>query len=47
MMLESDTPVSSFPLGDQEILLRLLHKTARDRVEAYRLERARAAEDRA
>ena len=32
--------VSAFPLGDQEILVRHLHKTARDWVEAYRRERA-------
>jgi phenylpropionate dioxygenase-like ring-hydroxylating dioxygenase large terminal subunit len=34
MMLESRA-VTTFPLNDQEILLRLLHKTARDYVEAY------------
>jgi hypothetical protein len=28
-MLESRTPVKTFPLGDQEILLRQLHTTAR------------------
>ena len=31
--------LASFPLGDQEILVRHLHKTARDWVEAYRRER--------
>jgi hypothetical protein len=33
-MLESRA-VAEFPLNDQEILLRHLHKTARDRVEDY------------
>jgi phenylpropionate dioxygenase-like ring-hydroxylating dioxygenase large terminal subunit len=33
-MLESRA-VTQFPLGDQEVLLRHLHKTARDRVAAY------------
>jgi phenylpropionate dioxygenase-like ring-hydroxylating dioxygenase large terminal subunit len=37
-MLESRA-VSHFPLGDQEILLRHLHKTAGDHVAAYRHER--------
>lgn len=35
-MLESRTPVKSFPLNDQEILLRLLHHTARDYVDDHR-----------
>jgi hypothetical protein len=34
MMLESRA-VQQFPLNDQEILLRLLHKTARDYVDSY------------
>jgi phenylpropionate dioxygenase-like ring-hydroxylating dioxygenase large terminal subunit len=34
-MLESRTPVSTFPLGDQEILLRHLHHTARRYVSEY------------
>jgi hypothetical protein len=34
-MLESRTPVSTFPLGDQEILLRQLHHTARRYVSEY------------
>ena len=33
-MLESRS-VTEFPLNDQEILLRQLHKTARDRVDEY------------
>jgi phenylpropionate dioxygenase-like ring-hydroxylating dioxygenase large terminal subunit len=35
MMLESKTPVDTFPLNDQEILLRHLHKTARQYVSDY------------
>jgi hypothetical protein len=38
-MLESRA-VTQFPLGDQEILLRLLHKTARDYVADYQREQA-------
>ena len=34
-MLESRTPITTFPLNDQEILLRHLHKTARDYVTHY------------
>ncbi len=34
-MLESRTPVKTFPLNDQEILLRHLHHTARRYVEEY------------
>jgi phenylpropionate dioxygenase-like ring-hydroxylating dioxygenase large terminal subunit len=34
-MLESRTPVKTFPLGDQEILLRQLHHTARSYVREY------------
>lgn len=34
-MLESDTPVDTFPLNDQEILLRHLHKTAQQYVSDY------------
>ena len=34
-MLESYTPVKSFPLGDQEVLLRHLHHTARRYVSDY------------
>jgi phenylpropionate dioxygenase-like ring-hydroxylating dioxygenase large terminal subunit len=37
-MIESRA-VTSFPLNDQEILLRQLHKTARDHVAAYQAER--------
>ena len=37
-MLESRA-VTEFPLNDQEVLLRHLHKTARDRVAAYELAR--------
>ena len=39
MMLESRA-VSEFPLNDQEILLRHLHKTARDHVDDYQRRRA-------
>lgn len=42
MMLESNTPVSSFPVGDQEVLLRQLHKTAQNYVKAYQQERPSA-----
>jgi len=38
-MLESRTPLTTFPLNDQEILLRHLHTTAR----RYRDEYKRAA----
>jgi phenylpropionate dioxygenase-like ring-hydroxylating dioxygenase large terminal subunit len=34
-MLESRTPVNRFPLGDQEVLLRQLHHTARRYVSEY------------
>lgn len=34
-MLESRTPIARFPLNDQEILLRLLHKTAQRYVSEY------------
>ncbi len=34
-MLEARTPVKTFPLNDQEVLLRLLHHTAREYVEDY------------
>jgi len=34
-MLESSTPISTFPLNDQEILLRQLHTTARRYVHEY------------
>jgi ring hydroxylating enzyme alpha subunit len=34
-MLESNTPVSRFPLGDQEVLLRQLHVTARRYVSEF------------
>ena len=34
-MLESRTPVKNFPLNDQEILCRLIHKTAQDYVHRY------------
>ena len=34
-MLESRTPVKTFPLNDQEILLRHLHKTAQRYVDEY------------
>jgi hypothetical protein len=37
-MLESRA-VSAFPLNDQEILLRQLHKTARDHVARYESQR--------
>ncbi|WP_067677698.1 aromatic ring-hydroxylating oxygenase subunit alpha [Nocardia miyunensis] len=42
LMLESRA-VTAFPLNDQEILLRHLHKVAGDWVEDYRRERAEAA----
>jgi len=34
-MLESRTPVKNFPLNDQEILCRLIHKTAQEYVRRY------------
>jgi hypothetical protein len=34
-MLESRTPITAFPLNDQEILLRHLHKTAQRYVDDY------------
>jgi phenylpropionate dioxygenase-like ring-hydroxylating dioxygenase large terminal subunit len=34
-MLESRTPVKNFPLNDQEILCRLVHKTAQEYVRRY------------
>ncbi|TDD91811.1 aromatic ring-hydroxylating dioxygenase subunit alpha [Actinomadura darangshiensis] len=37
--------VTEFPLNDQEILLRNLHKVARDRVEAHRVDEHKAEED--
>jgi hypothetical protein len=40
-MLESRA-VTEFPLGDQEILLRLLHKTAREYVADYQQQHAPA-----
>jgi phenylpropionate dioxygenase-like ring-hydroxylating dioxygenase large terminal subunit len=40
-MLESATPVKTFPLGDQEVLLRLLHHTARSYVREYEAETAK------
>ena len=42
-MLESATPVKTFPLNDQEILLRLLHVTAQRYVREYQQTKARAA----
>ena len=41
-MLESKTPVKTFPLGDQEILLRHLHTVTREHVEAYQKSSATA-----
>jgi hypothetical protein len=38
-MLESNTPVKSFPLGDQEVLLRHLHHTARRYVREHEEQR--------
>lgn len=35
LMLESRTPVTTFPLNDQEILLRHLHRTTQRYVDAY------------
>ena len=43
MMLESRTPVTQFPLNDQEILLRHLHKTAQRYVSEHERERSPAA----
>jgi phenylpropionate dioxygenase-like ring-hydroxylating dioxygenase large terminal subunit len=37
-MLEANTPVSTFPLNDQEILLRLLHTTTKRYVDEYQLQ---------
>ena len=34
-MLESHTPVTMFPLNDQEILLRQLHHTTRRYIDEY------------
>jgi hypothetical protein len=42
-MLESRTPISTFPLNDQEILLRHLHKTAERYVNEHGPHRAPAA----
>jgi phenylpropionate dioxygenase-like ring-hydroxylating dioxygenase large terminal subunit len=42
-MLESRTPVKTFPLNDQEILLRLLHKSAGDYVSRHERQLAMAA----
>jgi Ring hydroxylating alpha subunit (catalytic domain) len=42
-MLESRTPVKSFPLNDQEILIRHLHTTVKQYVEAYQKEAATPA----
>ena len=39
-MLESNTPVQTFPLNDQEILLRHLHHTSRRYVDEYEKEMA-------
>jgi phenylpropionate dioxygenase-like ring-hydroxylating dioxygenase large terminal subunit len=41
-MLESRTPVKTFPLNDQEILLRHLHHTARSYVSKYEQQAANA-----
>jgi phenylpropionate dioxygenase-like ring-hydroxylating dioxygenase large terminal subunit len=41
-MLESRTPVTAFPLGDQEIMLRHLHTTAQRYVREYQQQAARA-----
>jgi len=40
-MLESATPVKTFPLNDQEILLRHLHHTVHGYVNEYELQAAR------
>jgi hypothetical protein len=40
-MLASRTPIRSFPLSDQEILLRLLHKTAQRYAAEYEQQRGR------
>jgi len=40
-MLESRTPIATFPLNDQEILLRHLHKTADRYVSDYEQQRSR------
>jgi phenylpropionate dioxygenase-like ring-hydroxylating dioxygenase large terminal subunit len=42
-MLESRTPVKSFPLNDQEILIRHLHTTVKQYVEEYQKEAATPA----
>jgi len=42
-MLESRTPISTFPLNDQEILLRHLHKTAGRYVDEHERRRSPAA----
>jgi phenylpropionate dioxygenase-like ring-hydroxylating dioxygenase large terminal subunit len=42
-MLESRTPISTFPLNDQEILLRHLHKTAERYVNEHEQHRSPAA----
>jgi phenylpropionate dioxygenase-like ring-hydroxylating dioxygenase large terminal subunit len=42
-MLESKTPVSTFPLNDQEVLLRHLHHTARRYVDEYHQQTAKTA----
>jgi phenylpropionate dioxygenase-like ring-hydroxylating dioxygenase large terminal subunit len=39
-MLESSSPVNTFPLGDQEVLLRHLHRTARGYVNEYQQQTA-------
>ena len=40
-MLESNTPVKQFPLGDQEVLLRQLHVTARRYVREFQQQSAK------
>src|SRR5262245_56082241 len=42
-MLESNTPVKAFPLNDQEIVLRHLHKQAHDYVNRYQRSRSSSA----
>ena len=41
-MLESNTPLATFPLNDQEILLRLLHTTTKRYVEDYQQQSSKA-----
>jgi hypothetical protein len=40
-MIASRTPVTRFPLGDQEVLLRHLHHVTRMRVESYEKEQVK------